>query len=59
MAERDISDEVYHRVRQLEQSFGVNWPILLETIGFLRISKCTTRVKNNNCGSYKPQYHCY
>ena len=34
MAERDISDEVYHRVRQLEQSFRVNWPILLETIGF-------------------------
>ena len=34
MAERDISDEVYHQVRQLEQSFGVNWPILLETIGF-------------------------
>ena len=34
MAERDISDEVYHWVRQLEQSFGVNWPIVLEIIGY-------------------------
>ena len=34
MAERDISDEVCHRVRQLEQSFGVNWPVVLHTIAF-------------------------
>ena len=34
MAERDISAEVYHRVQQLEQSFGTDWPIAIETIGF-------------------------
>ena len=34
MAERDISDEVYHRVQQLEQSFGVNWPVAVQTIDF-------------------------
>ena len=34
MAERDISDEVYHRLRQLEKSFGVNWPVAIQTIGF-------------------------
>ena len=34
MAERDISDEVCHWVQQREQSFGVNWPVVLDTITF-------------------------
>ena len=34
MAERDISDEVYHWVWHLEQSFGTNWPVVAQTIGF-------------------------
>ena len=34
MSERDISDEVYHQVQQLEQSFGTDWPVGIETIGF-------------------------
>ena len=45
MAERDISDEVYHQVRQLEQSFGVNWPILLETIGFYGYPNAPSELK--------------
>ena len=34
MAERDISDVVFHQVQQLEQSFGVNWPVVPHTIAF-------------------------
>ena len=36
MAERDISDEVYHRVRQLERSSCANWPVVVQTIVFYR-----------------------
>ena len=45
MAERDISDEVYHQVWQLEQSFGVNWPVVLHTIGFYRYPNAPPELK--------------
>ena len=45
MAERDISDEVYHWVRQLEQSFGAECPIAIETIGFYRYPNVLPELK--------------
>ena len=45
MTERDISDEVYHRVQQLEKSFGVNWPVAIQTIGFYRYPNAPPELK--------------
>ena len=45
MVERDISDEVYHWVRQLEKSFGVNWPVAIQTIGFYRYPNAPPELK--------------
>ena len=45
MAERDISDEVYHRVRQFEKSFGVNWPVAIQTIDFYGYSNAPPELK--------------
>ena len=36
---------IYHQVQQLEQSFGVNWPVAVQTIGFYRYPNAPPELK--------------